>query len=105
MKRAGGVAGEVRFTPRGKPADFFIVEGLKSLGEAERRRALLITADRALGDAARKLGEKVEAPSSFHRRLPGVRRTAVGERGLNAAEVEAWQDYFNRPPDGSPKRR
>ena len=97
VKRAGGV--EVRFTSGQKPADFFITEALRGLAEAERRQALLITADRALGDAARKLGAKVEAPSSFHRRLPGVKRTAVGERGLSAAEVRDWETYFQKPPE------
>ncbi len=101
VKRAGGV--EVRFTPREKPADFYIIEMLRALGEEERRRALLVTADRALGDAARKLGAKVEATSSFHRRLPGVKRTAVGQRGLNAAEVADWEEYFTRPPEGPKK--
>lgn len=103
VQRAGGV--EVRFTSGEKPADFFIVELLRGLSENERHRALLVTADRALGDAARKLGAKVEAPSSFHRRLPGVKRTAVGERGLSASEVAAWEDYFQRPPDPGPRKR
>jgi hypothetical protein len=103
VKRAGGV--EVRFTSGEKPADFFILETLRALDERERPQALLITADRALGDAARKLNAKVEAPSSFHRRLPGVKRTAVGERGLSSAEVAAWEDYFQKPPDPGPRKR
>jgi predicted RNA-binding protein with PIN domain len=103
VRRAGGV--EVRFTAREKPADFFILEGLKALSDEERRHTVLVTADRALGDSARKLGAKVEAPTSFHRRLPAPRRTAVGERGLNAAEVAAWEDYFKRPPERDPKKR
>jgi predicted RNA-binding protein with PIN domain len=101
VRRIGGV--EVRFTPRERPADFFILEGLKKLGEEERRHALLVTADRALGDAARRLGAKVEAPTSFNRRLPGAKRTAVGERGLSAAEVADWEEYFNRRTDRDPK--
>jgi hypothetical protein len=105
VKRAGGV--EVRFTSGEKPADFFILEFLRSLDERERPHALLVTADRALGDGARKLNAKVEAPSSFHRRLPGVKRTAVGERGLSATEVAAWEDYFQKPPDrgSGPRKR
>jgi predicted RNA-binding protein with PIN domain len=103
VRRAGGV--EVRFTPREKPADFFILEGLKALGEEERRHTVLVTADRALGDSARRLGAKVEAPTSFHRRLPGPRRTAIGERGLSATEVAAWEEYFKQPPrDNTGKR-
>jgi predicted RNA-binding protein with PIN domain len=103
VRRAGGV--EVRFTPRERPADFFILEGLKKLGDAERHRTLLVTADRALGDSARRLGAKVEAPTSFNRRLPGVKRTAVGERGLNAGEVAAWEEFFRQPPDRDSKGR
>ena len=53
--------------------------------------------------AARKLGAKVEAPSSFHRRLPGARRTSIGERGLSAAEVADWEAYFQQPPDHGKK--
>ena len=83
VKRVGGV--EIRFTSGQKPADFFITETLRALDEADRRHALLVTADRALGDAARKLGAKVEAPTSFHRRLPGPRPTTIGERGLSGA--------------------
>ena len=101
VKRAGSV--EIRFTPGQKPADFYIVETLRALGEAERQRALLVTADRALADAARKLGAKVEAPSSFHRRLAGARRTSIGERGLSAAEVADWEAYFQQPPDQGKK--
>jgi predicted RNA-binding protein with PIN domain len=105
VKRAGGV--EVRFTSGEKPADFFILEALRALSEKERPHALLVTADRALADAARKLGAKVEIPSSFHRRLPGVKRTAIGERGLSSAEVSAWEDYFQKPPEPGkgPRRR
>lgn len=103
VRRAGGV--EVRFTPRERPADFYILEGLKKLSEQERRRTLLVTADRALGDSARRLGGKVEAPTSFNRRLPGAKRTAVGERGLSAGEVAAWEEYFNRPRDRGEKGR
>ena len=101
VKRAGSV--EIRFTPGQKPADFYIVETLRALDEAERQRALLVTADRALADAARKLGAKVEAPSSFHRRLAGARRTSIGERGLSAAEVADWEAYFQQPPDQGKK--
>jgi predicted RNA-binding protein with PIN domain len=103
VRRAGGV--EVRFTSGEKPADFFILEMLRGLSERERHLALLVTADRALGEGARKLGAKVEAPSSFHRRLPGVKRTAVGERGLTSAEVAAWEAYFQKPPEPGKGRR
>src|SRR5207237_2944133 len=58
VRRAGGV--EVRFTAGPKPADFFILEALRALPETERTHALLVTADRALSDAARKLHVKVE---------------------------------------------
>jgi predicted RNA-binding protein with PIN domain len=97
VRRAGGV--EIRFTQRGKPADFFILEALRALPEAERRRALLVTADRDLADKARRLGTKVEAPTSFHRRLPTFKRAAVGERGLSADEVSAWEEFFRKPPE------
>jgi predicted RNA-binding protein with PIN domain len=103
VRRAGGV--EVRFTSRERPADFFILEGLRGLGEQERRRTLVVTADRALADSAHKLGAKAEATTSFQRRLPGVKRTAIGPRGLNATEVAEWEDYFNRPPEGADRRR
>lgn len=102
VRRAAGV--EVRFTPRERPADFFILQALRALGEAERQRALLVTADRTLADSARKLGAKVEAPTSLHRRLPGAKRTAVSERGLSASEVADWEEYFRRPPDEGQKR-
>jgi len=99
VTRAGGV--EIRFTHGKKPADFYIVEMLRALGDAERTHSLLVTADRALADTARKLGAKVEAPSSFHRRLPVARRTSIGERGLSAAEVADWEAYFEQPPPDS----
>jgi predicted RNA-binding protein with PIN domain len=97
VRRVGGV--EVRFTPREKPADFFILQALRALTDEQRRHTLLVTADRDLADAARKSGAKIEVPTSFHRRLPGLKRTSVGERGLSANEVAAWEDYFQNPPD------
>jgi predicted RNA-binding protein with PIN domain len=103
VSRRGGV--EVRFTPGNKPADFYIVEALRALEDAERTQSLLVTADRALAETARKLGAKVEAPSSFHRRLPGARRSSIGERGLSAAEVADWETYFQQPPDQGKKPR
>ncbi len=60
---------------------------------------MAFTADRELADKARRIGTKVEAPTSFHRRLPTLKRTAVGERGLSANEVAAWEEYFRKPPD------
>jgi predicted RNA-binding protein with PIN domain len=95
---------EIRFTSGNRPADFYILELLRALGAPERRHALLITADRALGEEAHRLGAKVEPPSSFHRRLPGAARKSIGERGLSAAEVADWEAYFRQPP-GDSKRK
>ncbi len=95
---------EIRFTSGQRPADYHILELLRGLGETERRNALLVTADRELSDAARKLGAKVEAPASFHRRLPGAARKSIGERGLSATEVADWEAYFQRPPEPPRKK-
>jgi hypothetical protein len=109
VRRSGGV--EVRFTPRQTGtqglggADFYIREALRALGADERRHAVLVTADRELAEAARKLGAKVEAPNSFNRRLPAARRTTVTERGLSPSEVEAWEEYFSQPPGHERKKK
>jgi hypothetical protein len=94
--RRGGI--EIRYSPKTRPADHFILEYLRRLPADQRAHAILVTADRELADAARALGVAVETPERFHPRIAGPPHPPR-DRGLSKAEVAEWEEYFRRPRD------
>jgi len=84
---------EVRFAPRPKTADDLIRDRLKK--ERNPRGLVVVSADREITDAARRAGAAVRLPVEFSRQmLEPPKQDQPKEKGLSAAEVEAWEREF-----------
>jgi len=106
-RTAGGV--EIKTTGSGRTADDALVDSLRALSAAERRRAVVVTDDRELGSRVRALGGRAEPVAWLVARLkePTARIEApLRADGLPRREVAEWEEYFSRPPQrpGSAKR-
>lgn len=84
-----------------RPADDVIIDYLRALPAADRKRASLVTDDRELASRARKEGVRVQSVEWLASRLQRKERaepsTGRGP-GLSRAEVEDWENFFQRPP-------
>jgi four helix bundle protein len=96
------VAGiEEHFTSANRVADDLILDYLRALSPAERRRSTLVTDDRDLLDRARKEGASIGSVSWLAEKLtrksplPGAPRQ---EPALNSGELSDWEQFFSKPP-------
>ncbi len=94
---------EERTTGNGRPADDVILEYLNQLPEPDRRRATVITDDRALAAAIRAAGAKVQPVQWLASRLapPAERPLPVPTPppAANApSSLAEWESFFQAPP-------
>ncbi len=84
-----GFGGETRFSGRGRSADEWILDFLRS--EPEPQGWLVVTSDRSLGDRCRHLSARVERSDRFRMRLrpkPGDEKPEPGE------DMDYWLEQF-----------
>ncbi|MGH2524262.1 MAG: NYN domain-containing protein [Anaerolineales bacterium] len=85
---------EVRFAPAPRTADELILERLRRARNP--REVTVVTGDRELAFAARRMGAGVKASAELAREMlaPPVIPKKKKEAGLSPAEVEAWEAEF-----------
>jgi hypothetical protein len=81
-----------------RPADDVIVDHLRLLPPADRKRSTLVTDDRNLADRARRTGVRVEGTTWLSARLPQPSRGRQTEPGLPREELGEWEEFFRQPP-------
>jgi hypothetical protein len=93
---------EERVTSGKRPADDVMIDFVAALSPAERRRATLVTDDRALGVRGKNEGARVEPVAWLAERLQRkspYAGEALKETGLSRKDLEEWEEYFNGPPE------
>lgn len=83
----------VVFSPKGRSADDEMIARMES--SKDRTAYTIVSADRAITDAARRRKFKVTAPEDFAKELPAKGpRPEGGREGISSAEAEAWMREF-----------
>lgn len=87
---------EVVFAPQGSTADAVILRRVH--GSPNPGEWLVVTSDRELAEAVRRLGARVRSAESLAGELEGAggAEEVRGDRVLTPTEVEAWLKIFRR---------
>lgn len=93
----GGI--EERVTSGLHEADDVIVDFVRGVPAAERKRCTVITDDRTLAGRVRNEGVRVESVAWLSARLVApVTSQPVQKTGLSRDELSEWEDFFKKPP-------
>ena len=91
--RGVGFGGETRFSGRGRSADEWILDFLRS--ELEPQGWCVVTSDRSLGDRCRHLSARVERSDLFRKRLSN---SPTDEKPEPGADEDYWLDLLTLIP-------
>lgn len=96
-RTVGGV--EERITSGLHTADDVIVDFVRGLPSAERRRCTLVSDDRGLASRVRNEGVRVESVAWLSARLVApVSATPHPNAGMSQDELSEWEEFFRKPP-------
>lgn len=89
---------EVRFAPHPKQADELILARLQA--EQNPRGLIVVSADREVGEAAKRAGARVLKSADFAREMldkpESDKRASAKEGGLSPEEAALWEEEFKR---------
>lgn len=89
---------EERITSDLHNADDVMIDHIRALPTAERRRCTLVTNDRGLADRARREGVRVESVQWLVSRFVQRRPAGNPRGGLSKSELSEWEQFFSQPP-------
>lgn len=90
---------EERVTSGLHQADDVIVDSIRALPPAEKKRCTLVTDDRGLASRVRNEGVRVESVAWLSARLIApANSTETGGSGMSRDELSEWEDFFKKPP-------
>lgn len=92
---------EQRTSAAGREADDSMIDFVRTLPAADRRRCTLVTDDRELARRARNEGVRVESIAWLVSRVERTPLPTSGgrpETGLSRNELSEWEQFFNQPP-------
>jgi predicted RNA-binding protein with PIN domain len=96
-RNLGGV--EERVTSGLHEADDVIVDSVRALPTADRRRCIVVTDDRTLASRVRGEGVRVESVAWLSARFVAPATSAVThDPGIPRDELSDWEDFFKKPP-------